>query len=613
MFLRTSTMKMFAIFILIAFIVSVSFWPIPSVQASSDISFDVQHEMIISVPIGCEDGELGYGDSDIVKSGPTSFAVAENGDIYVLDNYNNRIAIFSDGKWIRNIDFSKFVEHGYIMTLYDNYIYLLDHNCFQGYSFITKISLEGEFQERYLFDSKDMPQNVSELTVINGQITAIYYKDSPDEIERSCYVLDNVTKCVVKSSAVVSVHYTNNMTAKISYSNNNWFIKIDTESAVITPIGKDSFGNLTVKYIDDIGETIRKYNVNGELIGVIFSDDVYKGTVYIRNNTFFTNDDGVLYMSIGYADRMVIAKAAFCSPSALEQHGQVNELYVSDLVQTKPKAVLATNFTQPSVTGAQAISTGNSMANLSWSIISTSNTTSTSLITVPSPYLNASVGTSFIGIPYCWGGMMGTTAIGSSEYMKKFTDAISSGYKAGNINTSNNYISNSAGNDCSGFVARCYGHTTKNNTSWYLNSFGHAYDNYSFLQPGDYLVKNGHMMLVVQRIDASHIRVLESTTQNGINKNINRIITSTYFNNFTPMSAYHRAGNTWYYTSTQHYHKCRFAGCTSTIKFDSAAHNFVLNSSQTLYICTVCGYSTSAGGGTTAMDASDIQRMRGGK
>jgi cell wall-associated NlpC family hydrolase len=564
------------------------------------------YEKILSASIGKLNGQVGYGDNHIVASGPIDFAVADNGQVFVLDNYNNRIAIYRNGEWNRNIDYSGIISHAYAMTVHDDSIYILDLNASETMSYIVKISFEGVVLNKYDFISQDNPIDIEKLVVYDDNVIALSYQLTQDEAERQCFVLDDETRRVVKGISIFQANANSKTDTNVRFGETNYPILINDYTPYIQPCAYDRFGNIFLKYANDNGETIRQYNTYGELVGIVNSSVICKDSMYVKNNTFVTNE-GDVYLSIALPNEYSIVKANIDSPETFDMNKSFisNETF-NQVNYTLDNSILATDFTQPQVTATQAISTGNSMANLTWSIASTSNTSSTSTITVPPTYRNVGVGTSFIGIPYCWGGMMGLSSIGSTEYMKKFTDAIASGYKAGNINTSSGYVSNSAGIDCSGFIARCYGQTVKNNTSWYLNNFGHAYanSNYNLLKPGDYLVKNGHIMLVVQLVNTTQIRVLEATTQSalGIYRVVNRIISSTYYNEFTPMSAYHRPGTVWYYNTYQHYHKCYFSGCTSTIKLDADEHDFILNIPKTLYTCTVCGYSTPVGGGISSIN-----------
>lgn len=61
----------------------------------------------------------------------------------------------------------------------------------------------------------------------------------------------------------------------------------------------------------------------------------------------------------------------------------------------------------------------------------------------------------YIGLPYCYGGQI---SIDSSNIqgISNFKDALKKGYYPGNINTKLGYIKNTAGVDCSGFVAAVF-------------------------------------------------------------------------------------------------------------------------------------------------------------
>ena len=102
----------------------------------------------------------------------------------------------------------------------------------------------------------------------------------------------------------------------------------------------------------------------------------------------------------------------------------------------------------------------------SWYYDASANYTAPTTIKTSPVQLTSSNSGYQTGIPYCWGGMngidTGTYTGSTSQYMKNFSDALSAGQTAGNINTANaSYVSGTAGLDCTGFVSAAYQFTVK--------------------------------------------------------------------------------------------------------------------------------------------------------
>lgn len=104
-------------------------------------------------------------------------------------------------------------------------------------------------------------------------------------------------------------------------------------------------------------------------------------------------------------------------------------------------------------------------------------------------------------IPYCWGGY--STISGFDSGMKN-------GKSAGDITTSSVALSCAEGLDCSGFVSRAWGLTTRYTTSS-IPSITKQYASFTDLQPGDVMNKAGsHTMFVYEVNPNGSITVVEA-------------------------------------------------------------------------------------------------------
>ena len=153
-----------------------------------------------------------------------------------------------------------------------------------------------------------------------------------------------------------------------------------------------------------------------------------------------------------------------------------------------------------SVTRAEAIQRAEDMCWVSWRYdASTMHTPTTSTTTSPTNLGSTSITIS--GIPYCWGGMNGidtATYTGSSRgYLQNFSDCLTSGKTAGNINTTSaSWVSGTFGIDCSGFVCAAFKITSKVGTGTLAGYFEEG--DWPNAQSGDVAIYAGHHTFMVK-------------------------------------------------------------------------------------------------------------------
>ena len=253
---------------------------------------------VLEVPVGTGDGELSYGDigdNKIAASGPSDFAVAANGDVYILDNYHgngdDRISVYSQGKWERNIDYSTVISYGINLTILDDSLYVFDHNYYQGDAYIIKMTLAGELLDKYVFSREDTPIDVWRLIVIDDRVFVVTYN--------SCYELDDSAKKAIKSDLLVGDEYVDMYRRKVAFGHLSWTVPIESLQILPTPIGKTDKDGLFVAYGGD--KYICKCDINGEPVSIVKLDELLKETVHIRSS-FYVAADGTLYIMVGHQD-----------------------------------------------------------------------------------------------------------------------------------------------------------------------------------------------------------------------------------------------------------------------------------------------------------------------
>lgn len=127
--------------------------------------------------------------------------------------------------------------------------------------------------------------------------------------------------------------------------------------------------------------------------------------------------------------------------------------------------------------------------------------------------------------PYCWGG---------NSSIADFNAYLLQNKSAGDMNTATSYGAEpncSVGVDCSGFVSRSFGLSTHYGTS-NLSSITTVLPSFNSLQPGDILLKAGHVMLFHSFSANGSINVIESVSGYWKVKNSNYTVSA--LSGYTP-------------------------------------------------------------------------------
>ena len=185
------------------------------------------------------------------------------------------------------------------------------------------------------------------------------------------------------------------------------------------------------------------------------------GCMYVPFRCSYVTDLGNVYQLYPKAEGLCIYEIPWASG---ERTNITPEMIALDAI----KNPIASNPTKSTTyaTRATALTRAHNMQIYAWYYdASVNHTPSTSTKTSP-VHLTSSNSGNQTGIPYCWGGMngidTGTYTGSTSQYMKNFSDALSGGQTAGNINTSSSgFVSGTAGLDCTGFVSAAYQFTFK--------------------------------------------------------------------------------------------------------------------------------------------------------
>ena len=99
-----------------------------NVEKSYDTLVDGQDQVVLSVGIGTDKGQLNYSDSMVGGGdGPETFTVTIDKTIYIVDNVNKRVNVYKDGSFEYDIDVP-YITYVRSIVVSKNMIYLMDYD-----------------------------------------------------------------------------------------------------------------------------------------------------------------------------------------------------------------------------------------------------------------------------------------------------------------------------------------------------------------------------------------------------------------------------------------------------------------------------------------------------
>ena len=564
-----SKIKHNILFVLLSIII---FFGIFSAAAHAEVSSDTETGApFFSTGIGDADSLLSSGmveagdpeshaDAD---GGPSCFDIGSNGYIYILDTYSegSPIKVFSpEGKYMRSIPSHIFsgAQGIFSMIIHNDTLYALTYN----YTICEYDIATNTVTAEYYVPQSVVGTSFRCMINVDRCIAFLSY-----DRNAATWIFDTETHEFSPADSTLCKSYDSSSSCFIiRFGKNTFSVPAESSNVSVTPLGIDDRNNLIVEYTHD-ETSYRTYSAQGLLQGYAEKPHT-KQALYLGDS---------VRVSCG---KLISAR---CSKSTYELHKTVFSKYKIDsdeieaLLQRKLRdndsekyavASVTEPYDEPDFSRDEVIAIAREMLNMTWTVMHNDNVTDSDdgLIQVPAIFRGdnlrgVSIGTEFIGIPYCWGGMNGVYSSGSSERMQPFTERIASKSRAGNIYCEGKYKSGSAGVDCSGYTSICYGLTEKRSSRWFCSSYGHLLSSYTDLKRGDYLAKDGHVMLVVDppTHEDSTIRVLESTKNKvaGIRSNgtVEAVVDFDYYSAFLPITPWH----SWYRDGSVI--KCAFEGC----------------------------------------------------
>lgn len=188
----------------------------------------------------------------------------------------------------------------------------------------------------------------------------------------------------------------------------------------------------------------------------------------------------------------------------LEKQAEVRRTEVQAMENTGDVSVNGINDETRTSSRKVAKERAEAMINYRWTVLASHKIESSAnadKIIIPKCVMDAEVGSTFRGIPYCWGGYNGLNDVGKNS---SFANVVGEPNRtAGNIQSEYNgelqgHISDTIGIDCSGFVISAYNMSGTKYGTGHLLQLGNSVA-VTEIKPMDFIVKNGHTMLFLYR------------------------------------------------------------------------------------------------------------------
>ncbi len=464
-------------------------------------------ERVAVLQIGSGEHEVAYTPDieGIANDGPASFAIDNQGDIYILDTLNKKVLILKDGKWDKNIDIS-FTNYARDILIEEKRLFVLDES-----NFIYELDINGSLE-----NSIKLPDGLEAYQIVRTYINKnknIVISDGNSEYEFFGKWNQN--------SPNITFEYKNNGKSVCIDKDGKYLsnISFEEETGGVNIINNDSQENVYLEVIEDVPNsslvllesTLRMIDKNGKQVGIarIPLEEYYNYPLKFYNVT----DKGEVYImalkkDCVEIDRIILGKSYQSKMKDLKiRASQENEKFQNATDET---AQLALRSDPGIPTRSLVQSRANAMIDYNWTYNSTNTIKPSTDVTTPD-YLSivTSIPQNFTGIPYCWGGFDGVDRSSNSGQWSNYQDAMSKGKFAGNVYCSGGWKSGTAGLDCSGFASAAYGFTIKYGTSSFA-SMGTLKTTPLYM---DYYVKAGeHILLFKSNKDTTTINSQEATT-----------------------------------------------------------------------------------------------------
>lgn len=422
-------------------------------------------EVILTVGAGEGKGEVGL--SATIRggggTGPVTFAVDSDGTVYISDNMNDRVNVYKNGEFLYDIK----LPYSFIssMVIVKEFIYLLNPG-------------EDEGGEIYVLDKKGnlvrsitLPEYMEEYRMLrlcvrdDGSVWLEYMPGIDDDAgePETYYQVDSLmngpivkmrgyskngidiydVKYKDKSEKVLNINKTD-VLRSIKDTN---AIEIASQEGRISAgiLGIDKSGLVFADVFEDVGGSM----IAGESTVRAYSEDVCIGIsktdvnsdYHFPSESLKITEDGDLYQMVCLKGKVEILKKGFTAPADFKSEiDSIKEEVKEKNLEEERKEREEREFEEKTVVNApndRKTTEQNAIAacELHWTY-NKENAKKPKGAKVEAPTYLKNGKKSRKGIPYCWGGFDGISTSSSPYSWSDFSDAMSKGKFAGNIDAS---------------------------------------------------------------------------------------------------------------------------------------------------------------------------------
>lgn len=460
---------------------------------------------LFEIAYGDDETELGRTEFvvDCVKVSPKSFTVDEERNFYILDTLNDMVKVYSEtGAFVKAIPFSEQL-YGLDIEKVNGNIYIYADDCS-----LYKID-ESNPDDIEVVTSIDRV-NIAGLYSVDNELFVRSYNGSDMKITisdehsmkrsngASCVIADDDTVIGLRNSADVKLLNTDqDVTYGLScVLEPAGAYCIKKENNVIYTLSNETDWSYTETRISKIqDESILKS-------ALAISREVYEYGIPFKK--VYIQED-VIYQMVPQENAVAIYVIPWSAAKETRITDTMIEAYHAKDIEVSPAFDVAVSRASFSVTREEAMERAYLMCYKAWDYDPTTMHTPTTDNT-KSPQHLGTTATNTVGIPYCWGGMNGLDTASYAEssltYMENFSDCLTSGKTAGNINcTSGSYVDGTFGIDCSGFICAALKIKTKVGTSRLADWFDST--EWDVAQSGDVVIWPGSHTFMIKHIYSS--------------------------------------------------------------------------------------------------------------
>lgn len=493
-------MKSYKLLILV-FILLMGIFYFNEVQASE--LMNLNQEEILNIKRGMDSTKIDYNlrhegneDKILSRTGIESFAIDEEGRLYLSNFATGKIKVYYNNSLEKEIDISQFTQPRDIMFNLDS-VYILEDS---GKISQLLMNSESEFSKSTdygipLFLASEVEENGNKMIPLEEEIEKVrpvrFLKDYFNE--ELFIIYDNNSLFHFKDAKLKSLDLDKYELPYLEGVVYKQIIGIDKNSYIyITGIEISKLEDTI-----DLKELVYRFDSSGHLTGI--AEPVDESNYLVPYKYLDLNGKGELYQLLVLEDRVKVFRLSFQNPTDFKRKGkEKNDSSNLDSLSTETDEEADTFLQFREVLYNRAVE----ILEYSWTYKPGYQRNLPFDVELPFYLKKLEQEEELTGIPYCWGGFDSLESSSLNQNWLNFLDALEKKAIIGNVGITVNYHPGTSGLDCSGFVSAVLGLESRR-PSWYFYYKNDLVEKISYekLSLMDILVKNGHSFFYLNKND----------------------------------------------------------------------------------------------------------------